>query len=74
MSPRTPDSDSPPGRNPGWFDDLLEYENRPLSKKLVIGVFAGLAAALLFFCGTFFLYKPVTARTAPAAVANPAVR
>jgi hypothetical protein len=65
--------DERPGRNPAWFDDLLEYEDRPLSRKLLIGVIVGLVSSLLFFGATLALYRPVTARP-PAIPAAPADR
>lgn len=69
-----PDNDNLSGKNPGWFSDLLEYENRPLSKKLVIGVLMGLAVALLFFGGTFLLYKPIHAKAPIGTTTAPALR
>ncbi|AGY58102.1 hypothetical protein [Gloeobacter kilaueensis] len=66
------DDDGLPRGNPAWFDNLLEYEDRPLSKKLALGVAIGLVVTFLFFGATLLLYKPIGSKTAPP-VATPAM-
>ncbi len=58
MRDRKRDDDTPPG-NPAWFDDLLQYSDRPVSRKLLIGISIGLAVAFIAFGATLLLFKPV---------------
>ncbi|UFP94392.1 hypothetical protein [Gloeobacter morelensis] len=77
MRPSRPDDDGLPRGNPAWFDDLLQYEERPLSKKLAIGVAVGLLVSFAFFGATLLLYKPVTSKMPPTqapAATSPAER
>ncbi|WP_164929461.1 hypothetical protein [Gloeobacter violaceus] len=71
MRPSPSDDDGLPRGNPAWFDDLLQYEERPLSKKLAIGVVMGLLVSFAFFGATLLLYKPVTSKTPPTQAPAP---
>ncbi|MBC8122993.1 MAG: hypothetical protein H7Y22_14280 [Gemmatimonadaceae bacterium] len=45
--------------NPDWFSDLLEYSDRPVSKKLLVGVGLLVSVTFLVFGLTLLLWKPV---------------